>query len=77
MQFVSKQRNCKDVYNNRCFPWCLCRVLIREVNSDVISVQGSYELKQTVAHCRCMEVVKLLRHLLSWYSLIRTCNSVH
>jgi hypothetical protein len=43
MQSVSKQRNCKHVYNNRCFPWGLCRVLIREVNSDASSVQGSCE----------------------------------
>jgi hypothetical protein len=34
MQSVSKQRYCKHVYNNRCFPWSLFRVLIREVNSE-------------------------------------------
>jgi hypothetical protein len=43
MQSVSKQRNRKHVYSNSCFPWGLCRVLIREVNSDISSVQGSYE----------------------------------
>jgi hypothetical protein len=31
------------VNKSRCLPWCLCRVLIREVNSDASSVQGSYE----------------------------------
>jgi hypothetical protein len=39
MQSVSKQWKSKHVYNNRCFPWCLCRVLIREVYSDATSVQ--------------------------------------
>jgi hypothetical protein len=43
MQSVSKQQNCIHVYNNRCFPWGLCRALIREVNSDASSVQDSYE----------------------------------
>jgi hypothetical protein len=32
-----------DVINNRCFPWGLCRVLIRDVNAKASSVQGSYE----------------------------------
>jgi hypothetical protein len=34
MQSVSKQQNCKRFHNNRCFLWCPCRWLIREVNSD-------------------------------------------
>jgi hypothetical protein len=29
----------KTVNNSRCFPWSLCRVLIREVNSDASSSQ--------------------------------------
>jgi hypothetical protein len=49
MLCVSKQRNCKHVYNNRCFPWILCRELIREVNSDASSVQGSYEPSLVIA----------------------------
>jgi hypothetical protein len=53
-QSVSKQRNCKRVYNNRCFPWGLCRVLIREVTSDwhahtgprfALSVQNSVRVR--------------------------------
>jgi hypothetical protein len=43
MQCVSKQRNCKHVYKNRYFPRCLCRVLIREVNSDASSVRTPVE----------------------------------
>jgi hypothetical protein len=43
MVSVSKQRNCEDVYNNRCFPWCLCRILIREVNA-VTELQCPQEL---------------------------------
>jgi hypothetical protein len=46
MQSVSKQRNCQHVYDNRCFPWCLCRVLLREVNSDANSVGDRQKLSK-------------------------------
>jgi hypothetical protein len=43
--YIETRYKSSDVINNRdgVFPWGLCRVLIREVNAEASSVQGSYE----------------------------------
>jgi hypothetical protein len=41
MQSVSKQRNCKHVYNNRCSQWGPCRRFIEDSEGRLQSVVAS------------------------------------
>jgi hypothetical protein len=46
---VSKQRNCKQMYNNRGFLWGLRRVLIRGEHSDAVQFRAVTSRKQFIA----------------------------